>query len=242
MPKIPAGVYTIVLAYNTRSDLGILSSKRKVNIESLSYETLQQRYDAAQKANRPTAMAKASKELLARWKNRRVKPGQICKLETLRFGKKPEAGKLSAAVRWYPGKEGIRVEIDVADATFSINPKALHMGSSISLFFAPSGFDDTRTRFTIAPSGDEDAPLIETDKGGPIKALWKRTEDGYRITASVPYSSIKGHPKGWTLVPVDAIVNSMTPDGRCALMAGAPGQPVDKPGNSSRFYAGLVRK
>ena len=183
-----------------------------------------------------------SKDPLALWPNRRIRPGKICKLETLRFGRKPEASKLSATMRWYPREKDIRVEADVVDAAFSIDVETPSQGSSFSLFFAPSGSDETRSRFTISPSGTGDAAVVQAVSRGPIEASWKRTAHGYHITATIPYASINGYRSGWTLMPVDAMVDSNTPDGRCALMAGPPGQPVDKPGNNSRFYAALVRK
>jgi len=236
---MPNGTYTIVLAYNTHSDLGILSSKRLVKIEFSFYEAQQRIYEAAKKANDSAGMAKASLDLLARSTNRRVGSGQVFRLETAHQGSKQEARKLSAAVQWYPQAEDIRVEVSVVDANFGVNPKTLNQGSSVCLFFAPNGFDDTRTRLNIAPSGAADAPIVQGPGAESVKATWRRTPDGYRIVATVPYASLKGYRKGWTLMPVDAMVNSKTPEGRCALVGDATGQPG--PGQTTRYYLKLVK-
>ena len=210
-----------------------------MRVEFPFFEAQKEKYEAAKEANDPTKMAKASLDLLARSTNRRVRSGQVFRLETAHQGSKQEARKLSAAVQWYPQAEGIRVEVTVVDANFSINPKGLNQGSSVCLFFSPSGFDDMRTRINIAPSGAEDAPIIQAEGVESTKASWKRTSDGYHITATVPYASIKGYRKGWTFMPVDAMVNSKSPEGRCALVGGATGQPG--PGQTTRYYLKLVK-
>ena len=227
----------MVLAYNTRSDLGILSSKRLVNVEFPVYEVQKAKFEAAKKAKDSAKIAKASSDLLARWPNRHVKPGETCKVETLRYGKKPEAAKLAATAQWSSGEEEMRVEVDVVDASFSINTKKPSEGSCVSFFFAPSGFDDTRTSWIVIPDGPEDAPIIKSDDG-PIKVTWKRTENGYHVAASIPHTSMKGYCKNWTLLPADVIVNSQNQSDTRSLRVGAPG-PISK---SGRYYVGLVRK
>jgi len=240
VPKIPDGVYTIVLSYHTQTDFGVLWSKRQVRVEFPFYETLRARYEAARKQKNLDAMRTISSRVLAGWKGRRVKPGEAVKAATVRFGK-PQPDKLSAVARWYPGAEGVRVEVEVTDGNFGVNAENPMQGSSVSLFFAAGGFDDTRSQFTVVPSGPEDAPVIETGGAGPIRAVWKRTENGYHITATVPYTSIKGYRKDWKLMPVDVMVNSKNADGRCALVAGADGEPADNPEHGACYYLGLLR-
>lgn len=184
-------------------------------------------------------MARVSQQVLADWPNERVKPDQPCPFSTIRLGKMPEGpNQLRATIRWRPGKDDIVADIDVVDANFSINPDQLHMGSSIGLYFSASGFDDTRVYCVFAPSGPEDAPLMKNTGCGPMKATWQRTDTGYRMNVTIPYTSIQGLEKGWKFLPVDAMVNTMTPDGRCALVVGEGGQPWQ----GSQTYVELLRK
>ncbi|MGC8863456.1 MAG: hypothetical protein ACP5R5_11880 [Armatimonadota bacterium] len=241
MPKIPEGVYTVVLSYQTDTDLGVVWSKRQVRVEFPFYETLESEYRNAKHRKNLAAMEKAVSRVLAGWKGRRVKPGETVKVATVFIGK-PKPDKLSAVARWYADRDGFRVEVEVIDACFGANAAKVAGGSSASLYFAPSGFDDTRTRFTIVPSGPENAPIIEADAAGPIEAAWKRTADGYHVTARIPEGSIKGYRKGWTLVPVDVTVNSESANDRSVVAAGAAGEPVgDEDERSVRYYLGLVR-
>lgn len=234
-----SGTYTIALCYNTKSDLGVLTSKRTVTIGIPVLEAQTAAYEAAKIAKNTAKMAKASEILLAHWPNAKVKPNQTCSINTMRYGKRPEDPKqLKAGVRWQPGKDAIVAIVDVIDANFSINPDELHVGSSIGLFFAPNGFDNTRINYVIAPSGPEDTPLMKASGGGPIKATWKRTDTGYQITARVPYSSIPGCSKNWKSMPVDVMVNTKTPKGRCALVMGNGGTPWQ----AAASYLILLRK
>lgn len=208
-----------------------------VGVSALEAQTAA--YEAAKAAKNTAKMAKASQALLAHWPNSKVKPNQACPINTPRYGKRPEdASQFKATVRWQPGQDSIVAVVDVTDANFSVNPDEPHKASSIALFFAPSGFDDTRINYVIAPSGPEDAPLVNSTGGGPIKATWKRTDTGYQVTAKVPYASIPGCNKNWKSMPVDLMVNTKTPKGRCALVMGNGGTPWQ----AAATYLMLLRK
>lgn len=215
------GTYTVEVALDTKTaELGTLSSKRQVTIEYTQYDKLFEQCMAATAAHDSAKACKISQKALTKWFKRTVKPGQACSMDKPAFGKDPGRDKLTGVVKWYPGKESLKVVADVTDISFAPNVKTATDGSSFQVYVSPTGFDDAMNRYTIIPSGPENAPVVQGAGSEKIKATWKRSAKGYKVEANIPYDALNGYKPGWKLMAVEAGLTAKPSENNVMLLTG----------------------
>lgn len=246
MPQIAPGAYTIKLAYDTKTDLGTLTSSRTVYVDDPLYDKLCDACIKAAKSGDGARALQARNDLLSKWFRTSVKPGQTLASDSgakLNAGSYPGAGNLSAEFAWYPSDDYLRVTADVTDASFSTDaPKDKPWEAScVEIMVCPGGTNDSINQFFIVPEGQGGVPrvtAVHTDKGSDILASYKRTDKGYKIEAKIPWSIVRGYEKGWRVMPVEAMVDSKTPVGRAQIVMNEPGEPW----RIAKTYAALMAR
>ena len=236
----------MLCSLNTESPLGTLVSKRKVDIERFSYDTVSAQYSQAVKKGDRKAADKARARLLSHFFKDVIRPGQPQRIEGrahLNDGKY-QPGKLSATFVWRVEPRYLMVNANVVDASFDTkSPKdEPWYGTCVELFVSPAGADGTVNQFFVIPAGVNGKAKVESGYQTPgaqaVRASWKRTARGYSVEARIPWSALKGYKKGWTRMPVDAQINSELPGGWEQMTMNKPGPTSDSAAN----YALLVRK
>lgn len=221
------------LALDTKTGLGTLMSKRQIIIEDPTYDRLATEYAQAENAKDTAQCAQVRKEILSSCFRQTIKPGQACAANTAgqaNVGDYPGADNFSATLRWYPGADSLRVTAEVTDAYLSTDaPKDTPWETScLEVFICPAGVDQTINQFFIVPEGPANAPRVKavhTDKGDQVRATWKRTAKGYSVDVRIPWSIVRGYQKGWSVMPVEAMVNTKSPKGRVQVIMSKPGEP-----------------
>jgi len=241
----PHGVYTIELSLNTRSALGTLTSKRDFSPEDPIYNTASNDYFQARQKNDKAKMAKARSQLLAGWFKDHIKPGAAVSVDKPLGSARTDTSKVSAVLMWIPKANYLEVKADVTDAYMKTDAPAdtPWLASSIELFISPSGMSSEINHFAIVPSGANGQTsllTISNNKAAPLapKANWKKTAKGYALDVRIPWNLVNGYEKGWKLMPVEALVNSKTPNGYVQILMNKAGYAV----NMTKNYAGLLPK
>jgi len=204
----------------------------------------------ARRRNDQTQFAESSAKLLSTIFKDQIKPGVECALggaARCNFGSYPGSGKLAANVTWLAQKDFLRVKADVTDRFFapSAADESPEDGSSVQVFICPSGIGYDINAITVVPAGAGGKARVSFACGqyGPssaekedcakraksVSATWKRTGKGYTLDVKVPWSIVRGYCAGWKLLPVDAAINTWTPDGRSQLIMSKLGDPMKEP-------------
>lgn len=230
------------LSLDTKSKLGVFTSKREVIIEDPLYDELCAACIKASQTGDKAKIAKARAELMNKWFKQTIQPGQVCKLNQTRqvnTGQYQGAKSLSADIQWRPTKDYLRIVADITDASFStdVPENQPWEASSLEILISPGGVDDAINHFFVVPKGDGRPRIdgVHTDEEFRIIAFWKRTDKGYKVDMKIPYSILRGYEQGWSVMPVEAMINSKTPKGRVQLVMNQPGEPW----KYARNYAGL---
>ncbi len=230
------------LSLDTKSALGVFTSKREIVIEDPLYDQLCAAYAKASQTGDKAKAAEARAELVNKWFKQAIKPGQACKINQQRqvnLGNYQGEKSLSADVQWHPAKDYIRVVADITDASFStdVPENQPWEASSLEILISPGGTNDTINHFFVVPTGDGRPRIdgVNTNEESKIVAFWKRTDRGYKVDLKIPYSILRGYEQGWSVMPVEAMINSKTPKGRVQLVMNQPGEPW----KYARNYAGL---
>lgn len=244
VPDLKPDTYTIVASINTRTELGVLWSKRSVRIGPSPldvYDRLSERYTEALKSEDQRQIIAAHNALLLACFKPAIRIDKPCRLDqesqandTFFAG----ADKVSAVIKWHPENEGLRVIADVTDVYLSTHaPASLPWNSScLEIFVCASGLAKDICQFFIVPEGPEDSPRLRAvrtvtnpiDTSG-IQARWKRTTTGYSVDALIPWEKISGYREGSRFVGVNAAIDSSTPGGRVQLVMNGRGQPWHDP-------------
>jgi hypothetical protein len=230
------------MSLDTKSPLGVLTSQRRFTVESGLYDMLASKYTKALKASDTSKAERIRKDALAKWFNNRISPGQSKTVSIVRIGEPVAPDRVSCAIKWYPKADYLQVEADVIDAYFSTDsPDMPWMASAVEVFICPSGMAEDINQFIFTPKGEDGKAQIWSllpGKASQVNATWKLTANGYSISARIPWSVIKGYEKDWSIMPVEAQVDSNTPTGLLQMEMNRYGAPVQ----SARTYAGLKRK
>ena len=246
VPDLKLGPYTMQIALDTKSPLGTLVSKRIVEVEDPVWNVQSVNYVEYLKEGNAKEAAKARETMLRKWFKRRVKSGQPCAMDDqsqVTRGVFPGSDKLSGVLKWYPGRDYVRVRAEVTDAFFSTDAlkDTPWKASSLLLYLSASGVDQDIVEYVIVPEGAGGIPRIQPHRGASLGGLisaWKRTDKGYVVDVKIPWTSIRGYEKGWRVLPVQAAITSKTDNGRTWLVFNR----AQDDWNCPRAYAGLERE
>lgn len=166
-----------------------------------------------------------------------IKPGQELQLDNVSQAYKrkyPGPQTLSAAARFYPEKKCLRVAMQVVDANFGPpqvgDPEWEH--SSVELFVSASGTDADLVHLFVVPDGPENGPRItgyaprtRTFNASAVSGSWKRTEKGYDLEISIPWSELPGYSEKCKFIAAELALNTHVPDALCQLRLNGTIQP-----------------
>lgn len=203
------------VSLDTKCELGTLITKRQVVIEDDTYAKLTGAYFEAKGTNDASKIAKARSALLTGYFRDMVKPGvkMVADTKLMDTVSCPARDKFSGEFTWYPKADHLKVTANVVDANFGMSAKQENPwdSSCVEVFISPAGVDDTVNRFFIIPDGINGQVSVRNEKNDKIEAVngtWKRTAKGYAVEVKIPWTSVAGYEKGWSLLPVEAVVNS----------------------------------
>lgn len=170
-------------------------------------------------------------DLTQQWLSRSVISGQplyIVSRDQVCLGTYPGKSVLSAVFRYYGERKGLRVRAEVTDVYFSTQAPvdAPWLASCVELSVYAVGRQKI-TQFVIIPDGDARARVYPY-RDINASATWKRTRKGYSINAFIPWKAIEGYSPGHRLLPVQAAINSKTPNGRVQATLTGQGNPWDQ--------------
>lgn len=235
---------------DTQTDLGYIIGKRKVVIESKLYSELSKKYSEAVKSGDTKAADKVRAELLSKWFRKKIKPGQAITTSSkdlTNVGKFPGSDNFSGTFTWFPEDEYLTVKVDVTDKYFDTSSPEdePYQKTSFEIFISPSGFNEDINQLIAVPDGPNGKLRLKGFCGlyrgvdvSQFPSSWKRTADGYEAQVSIPWKYLKGYREDWKVLPVDAMVNCETPEGRTQLVMQRLGEPWEE----TRSYAILIRK
>ena len=228
----------------------MLKTKRPVVVIGPEYSQLSSACYDAQRQNDRKQLAESRAKLLTTVFGDQIKPGAECALSgatQCNFGSYAGSNELSANVTWLPEDDFLRVNADVTDRFFAPSgvDEAPEQGSSLQVFICPSGASYDINAITIVPSGagGKARVIFACGEYGPssadkqdcatraqaVLAAWKRTGKGYNLDVKIPWSVVRGYYTGWKLMPVDAAINTWTPDGRSQIIMNRLGDPATEP-------------
>lgn len=111
----------------------------------------------------------------------------------------------------------------------------------MQIFVCPSGGGTDINIITVVPEGAGGKARVDFACGlyGPstadkddcakraksVSASWKRTGKGYTLDVKIPWSVVRGYYSGWKAMPVNATINTNTPEGRSQVIMSKPGDP-----------------
>lgn len=202
------------LSLDTKSKLGVITSRRAFVIDDLSWDKLLVGYSAA---SGPQA-AEIERQLTTEYKRRLVMPGQIV------AAKSASASSASGKIAWYPDKTGLRVKAQVTDAHFaSFTPETALNGFSYVLIqtSCPGSAGDIHW-CEVVPGSDGKAKVFGKKD---VNATWKRTTAGYDIDVRIPWNRVAGYQPSMKLLPVQ--VNVMSSKARNISELASTGNPND---------------
>ncbi len=240
MPSLKPGKYTVQLVLDTKSPLGVLTSKREFVVDDPIYDTLSSAYSEALRTKNAPKAARARSEMLDKWFPTRLRPSRLVNVGKLNIGDPPAPTIPRATLKWYSKARYLEIVADVRDPNFSTRaPEDKPWeASSLELYVCPSGMSEDINQFFVTPKGTKGIAAVLVKRaveGAKIKASWKRTAKGYMLDVQIPWAALKGYQKRWSVMPVEAAVNSKAPNGRCQLVMTRPGAPWE----ASRTYAAL---
>jgi hypothetical protein len=207
VPKTLKGNYTVQIALDTQTGLGILTSQTVV----------------------PVAYPEFDRKAAATPSPKTVRPGQELVLDkqeqSLNDGwPGPEA--LRAVVKLYPEKERLRMAAQVCDARFATEtPERMEWEAScVELFVSATGLDKDLVHVLAVPEGPENAPRMrgyavnapDVDLAG-LTGSWKRTGGGYDMEVAIPWSKLPHYSKDSRFIAMEAAVDTEVPFGLCQL-------------------------
>lgn len=244
-PDLKPGSYLLRLSTNTKSVLGTVVGERQFVVVDPAYDVMCAEYAKARNAGDAIGAERVREKLLSQWFNRTIEPGKMLKMDSesqVNEGKHPGTEVFSGTVAWFAETDHIRARAEVTDLHFAVDaPKDEPWRKScLELFISPGGLNETINQFFIIPEGDNGTPRVVAvhakDTQG-ISAAWKRTEKGYIIDVKIPWSKLRGYKKDWTRMPVDAAIDTQTPDGRVQYVLSG----VSRPWDESSGYVALER-
>lgn len=238
------------ISLNTHSPFGVLTSKRQVVVEDSLFDQITAKFYSAKSDGNKAAMAKHRNELLDKYFTKHIKPGQTCVINsksTLNEGKSQSDNKFSAAVKWYPQADYLKVTADVTDAYFGTKytTDKVWESSCFEVYISAGGVDEDIIQFIVSPNGKNGNAQIFTYKNAQkrelpagVKASYKRTAAGYTVNLRVPWSAVDNYKPGWKVLPVEAAIDTVPPLGRVqAFMSRGGGAWY-----MSRGFMGLLAK
>ena len=246
VPSLKPGTHTFKLTVDTKTPFGILTGERSVIIEDPSIAKLQNEYASARAQGNTARAAAISRQLIARRFSHSIKPGRPIPIDKPITSDEEPSGKVKGAATWYPGKDQLRVLIDVTDPRYvALRGKGgKQYLASVLLFVCPTGADADICEIYTA-HGDNGTALWGVmgrrsyPKMDQVKAVWKNTAKGYRAELSIPWSVIKDLPANWTALPVEVMIVGDESDRNLDMLRMSPS---GNPNTSARGYCLLTRK
>jgi hypothetical protein len=254
VPKTLKGKYTVQISLATGTDLGMLASKKAIEVEYSqrdrkldAHASLQKQLVLAMASKNHAKIDKARKALIKASFPKVIKPGQelvLNKQEQSCNDSYPGPDTLRAAVKFYPENDCLRVATRVIDANFSTKTpdRTEWEGSCIELFVSATGLDGDLVQLFAVPEGPENAPrmrgcgknLAAVDMGGATGS-WKRTDDGYELEVAIPWSKLPHYSKDGEFVTVEIAVDTKVPEHLCQLRSNGTINPQEHTTGFSRL-------
>ena len=244
IPSLPVGRYKFDVTFNLGADTKPLTTSAELKVRDFdmeAYEKYFTAYNHAPRGGDTSEQSNARQKLLDCFKKNTVEPGEAVRLsDKLQVSEGAFLGpdKFSATLTWNPEADALRLEMDVIDAYYSISPDEDKPwdASSVEVLFCPfNGGRYDVTQITFNPTGSDGKARIFPSYIKGVSATWSRTEKGYIIKANIPWNAILGFQKGSPLLPVQAQINTNTPNGSASLAMTELGEPW-----ATVTYAGLL--
>jgi hypothetical protein len=232
---------------DTKSILGVLSAEREFTVEDGAIDKIAADYLAAEKSGNSSRASALRKKLLAVRFSRKIGPGQEIAIDKPLSQDMSVAAGFSAKIKWYPEKDGLRAVVNVIDPSYAkpIDNQRGEPQSIVYVLVTPSGVEKDISLFMVQKGADESA-LVQLYKPAQrsagllksaAKATWKSALDGYSTDVHIPWADIQGYESGWSVMPVEAVVCSMS-NGLSVLAMTKEGDPF----SSVRSYSVLTSK
>lgn len=244
VPDLPVGRYKFDVTFDLGGGTKELTSSAELKVRDFDLEKYTkyfEMYNRAPRSGDTSEQSNARLELLDCFRKTVVEPGMAVTLANklqVSEGNFIGSDKFSGIFRWYPEADDLIVEIDVVDAYYSISNDEQNPwdASSVELLFCPfNGGRYDVTQITFIPTGTDGKARVFPENNRGVFAIWNRTKKGYTIKANIPWSSILGFQKGSPLLPIQAQINTRTPEGSSSLAMTELGEPW-----ATVTYAGLL--